>query len=180
MNAQVVSLSSDSTHRLSKRPCQQLRLIAGHGVQGDAHAGTTVQHLSRVAKDPAAPNLRQVHLIHGELLDQLAGQNFAIKAGQLGENVLTLGIDLLGLSQGTRLRLGADAVVEVTGLRNPCHQLNGIAPGLMQAVLDRAADGSLIRKCGVMAVVLTGGTVQVGAEIVVIETPKMHRPLAPV
>jgi MOSC domain-containing protein YiiM len=180
MSARIVGLSRDSAHRLAKRPCQQMRLIAGHGVQGDAHCGTQVQHLSRVARDPAAPNLRQVHLIHGELLDELAGKGFPIEPGQLGENILTWGIDLLGLSRGTRLRLGPEAVIEVTGLRNPCHQLNGISPSLMQAVLDRAADGSLIRKCGVMAVVVIGGEVQTGAEIVVIQTPVQQVPLTPV
>jgi MOSC domain-containing protein YiiM len=149
-------------------------------VEGDAHAGRTVQHLSRIAKDPTVPNLRQVHLIHSELFDELAGKGFAVAPGELGENVTTYGIDLLSLSRGTRLRLGDQAVIEITGLRNPCHQLNGIAPGLMDAVLDRASDGSLIRKCGVMAVVVKDGEVRVGDQLAEVETPAIFIRLEPV
>jgi MOSC domain-containing protein YiiM len=176
----ICAVASDGAHRFSKLPARSIRLIAGLGVEGDAHAGTTVQHLSRVARDPAAPNLRQVHLIHAELLDELAGKGFAVSPGQLGENVTTTGIDLLGLSRGARLRLGPEAVVEITGLRNPCHQINGLAPGLMDAVLDHAPDGTLIRKCGVMAVVVAGGTVSVGEQIGLELAPSVHQPLEPV
>ena len=180
MQARIIALSSDPAHRFSKQPRESVRLLAGLGVEGDAHAGVTVQHLSRIAKDPAAPNLRQVHLIHAELFDELATRGFTITPGQLGENVTTRGIDLLGLSRGTRLRLGAEAVIEITGLRNPCHQLNGIAPGLMDAVLDRAPDGSLIRKCGVMAVVVRGGEVRMGDAVAVTECPNPKQRLEPV
>jgi len=173
----VVSLARDGAHNFSKLGVQQISLLAGLGVEGDAHAGETVRHRSRVAKDPTQPNLRQVHLIHAELFDELAGKGFIVSPGQLGENVTTAGIDLLGLSAGTRLRLGDAALIEVTGLRNPCHQINGIAPGLMEALLDRAADGSLIRKCGVMAVVLSGGEVAVGAAIAIEHVPEPHLPL---
>lgn len=165
MAAKIIALSRDSGHRFSKQPSNSLRLVARLGVDGDAHAGATVQHLSRMAKNPAAPNLRQVHLIHAELLDELSAKGFAILPGEMGENITTRGIDLLGLSQGTWLRLGRNAIVEITGLRNPCHQLNALAAGLMNAVLGRADDGSLIRKCGVMAVVVQGGEVQAGAVI---------------
>jgi len=171
MSATIIGLSCDPAHRFSKPPRAAIRLLAGLGAEGDAHAGRTVQHLSRIAKDPTTPNLRQVHLIHAELFDELASKGFIITPGQLGENVTTRGIDLLGLSRGTRLRLGAEALIEITGLRNPCHQLNGIAPGLMAAVLDKAADGSLIRKCGVMAVVVTGGEVQVGDAVTLVSLP---------
>lgn len=174
---QIVALARDGAHNFSKPPTERLQLIAGLGVEGDAHAGATVKHRSRVAKDPSQPNLRQVHLIHAELFDELAGKGFADSAGQLGENVTTRGIDLLGLSAGTRLQLGAEAVIEVTGLRNPCHQINGIAPGLMDAVLDRAADGSLIRKSGIMAVVITGGVIAAGDPITVVHLPEQHVPL---
>ena len=133
-----------------------------------------------MAKDPAAANLRQVHLIHAELFDELAGQGFAIEPGQLGENVTTRGIDLLGLSAGTRLLLGREAVIEITGLRNPCRQLNGLAPGLMAATLGKTDDGELIRKAGVMAVVVTGGRVIVGDGIEVQSLPLVHEPLLPV
>lgn len=180
MRATIIALASDGAHRFSKPARQSVRLVAGLGVEGDAHAGVTVQHLSRMAKDPTVPNLRQVHLIHAELLDELVDKGFTVAPGQLGENVTTRGIDLLGLSRGTRLRLGDEAEIEITGLRNPCHQINGIAPGLMEAVLDRAADGSLIRKCGVMAVVVRGGEVRVGDELAEVETPAQFVRLEPV
>jgi MOSC domain-containing protein YiiM len=162
MSPTVIALACDVRHRFAKQRCLELTLLTGLGVEGDAHAGRTVQHLSRIARDPKAANLRQVHLIHAELYDELAEQGFTLEPGQLGENITTRGLDLLGLSQGTRLRLGAQAVIEITGLRNPCKQLNALAPGLMQAVLGRDADGGLVRKCGVMAVVATGGAVRVG------------------
>ena len=174
----VVALARDSVHRFSKEPAPSLRFVAGLGVEGDAHAGVTVKHRSRVAKDPNQPNLRQVHLIHSELFDELAAKGFTVTPGQLGENVTTQGIDLLGLSVGARLRLGADAIVEVTGLRNPCHQINGLAPGLMEAMLDRAHDGSLVRKCGIMAIVLTGGTVATGDALVIDYQPRQHVPMS--
>ncbi len=180
MTATIIGLARDSEHRFSKQPCTTLHLIAGLGVEGDAHAGVLVQHLSRMAKDPTVPNLRQIHLIHAELFDELAAQGFTVGPAQLGENVTTEGIDLLGLSSGTRLRLGAETVIEITGLRNPCHQINGLAPGLMQAVLDYADDGSLVRKSGVMAVVVTGGTVTVGDAIQLESLPLAHEPLEPI
>lgn len=180
MNPVIIALASDAEHRFSKPPRDSLIMLAGRGVQGDAHAGVLVQHLSRQAKEPQAANLRQIHLIHAELLDELAGKGFAIGPGQLGENVLTRGIDLLGLSTGTRLRLGADVLIEVTGLRNPCRQLNDLAPRLMEATLDRAADGSVIRKCGVMAVVVSGGEVHAGDPIELESVPRAYAPLQPV
>ena len=142
MHPTVIALARDAAHRFSKQPCQRLTLLAGLGVEGDAHAGRTVQHLSRIARDPGQPNLRQVHLIHAELFDELATKGFAVAPGQLGENITTRGIDLLGLSAGTRLRLGAEAVIEITGLRNPCVQIDSLAKGLMAATLDKAADGT--------------------------------------
>ncbi|HQN54079.1 MAG TPA: MOSC domain-containing protein [Novosphingobium sp.] len=180
MTAQVAALACDAEHRFSKRVQDSIVLLAGRGVQGDAHAGVLVQHLARIRKNPQAANLRQVHLIHSELLDELADKGFAIAPGQLGENVLTRGVDLLGLPTGTRLRLGEDALVEITGLRNPCRQLNDLAPGLMEATLDRAADGSLIRKCGVMAVVVSGGEVRTGDPVSLESVPLTHEPLQPV
>ena len=161
----ILALARDGEHRFSKQPANALTLLAGLGVEGDAHAGRLVQHLSRMAKEPNTPNLRQVHLIHAELLDELADKGFAVEPGQLGENITTRGLDLLGLSRGTRLRLGEDALIEITGLRNPCKQIDGLAKGLMAATLEHAADGSLIRKCGVMAVVVSTGEVRVGDAI---------------
>jgi MOSC domain-containing protein YiiM len=165
MGATVSAVSSSPTHTFSKPNEGRIRLIAGLGVEGDAHLGETVKHRSRVARDPNQPNLRQVHLIHGELHDELAEAGFAVAPGEMGENVTTRGLDVLGLPTGTRLRLGESALVEVTGLRNPCAQLDGLLPGLMAAVLDHDADGNLVRKAGIMAVVLEGGDVMPGDTI---------------
>jgi MOSC domain-containing protein YiiM len=176
----VVAVNRSATHTLTKGNTGAIRLLAGLGVEGDAHAGTTVKHRSRVARDPTQPNLRQVHLIHSELQDELRRRGFEIDPGQMGENVTTRGIDLLGLPTGARLRLGAEAVVEVTGLRNPCAQLDTIAPGLLAAVLDHDAAGNLIRKAGVMGIVLTGGDVHPGDPIIVDLPAAPHAPLAPV
>ncbi|WP_100865658.1 MOSC domain-containing protein [Novosphingobium kunmingense] len=173
----VIGLARDRVHRFSKQPCETLTLLAGLGVEGDAHVGRTVQHLSRIAKDPTVPNLRQVHLIHAELFDELAEKGFAIAPGQLGENVTTRGIDLLGLPRGARLRLGQDALIEVTGLRNPCRQIDGLAKGLMAAVVDRADDGRPIRKCGVMAIVIAAGDVHTGDRVSLASLPLEHQPL---
>ena len=178
--AQVVAVASDGEHRFGKKPRERIELIVGLGVAGDAHCGATVQHLSRRAKAPHAPNLRQVHLIQAELFDELAQAGFVVSPGALGENVTTRGIDLLALPRGTRLRLGETALIQLTGLRNPCRQIDGnIGPGAMAAVLDRAADGSLIRKAGVMAVVIEGGEVRPG-DAIEVEFPPSFVPLEPV
>jgi MOSC domain-containing protein YiiM len=171
---QVLAVCRNARHGFSKPAGLQIRLIAGLGVEGDAHAGATVKHRSRVARDPSQPNLRQVHLIHAELFDELAAGGFRIGPGDVGENVTTRGIDLLGLPAGARLRLGESAVVEITGLRNPCTQLDGFQPGLMQAMLGRGPDGEPVRKCGVMAVVIASGEVQPGDPIAV-ELPEGPR-----
>ncbi|HYF08162.1 MAG TPA: MOSC domain-containing protein [Acetobacteraceae bacterium] len=176
----IVAVSRAGAHRFSKRPEFFIRLIAGQGVEGDAHAGATVKHRSRVARDPTRPNLRQVHLLHEELLDELNAQGFSLGPGAIGENVLTRGLDLLALPAGTHLALGQEAVVEVTGLRNPCIQLDRYRAGLMRACLGRAPDGGLIRKAGVMAVVTAGGTVRAGDVIGCTLPEPPHRPLAPV
>ena len=158
----VEAVCRDAAHRFSK-PCREgIRLLAGLGVEGDAHCGERVRHRSRVARDPSQPNLRQVHLIAAELHEELRAAGFGIAPGEMGENITTRGLDLPGLPQGTRLHLGATAVLEVTGLRNPCAQLNRFRPGLMAAVLGRDAAGRLLRKAGVMAVVLEGGEVRPG------------------
>ena len=153
-NGVVVAVARSGTHSFSKRPCDAIRLVAGLGVEGDAHLGSTVKHQSRVRRDPTMLNLRQVHLIQAELFEELRGQGFAISPGNIGENVTTRGIDLLALPAGSRLRLGVAALIEITGLRNPCVQLDRFMPGLMAATLDRDVDGTVIRKAGVMAIVL--------------------------
>ena len=168
MNGRVVAVASSSTHRFSKDLQPVITLEAGLGVVGDAHAGATVKHRSRVAVDPTQPNLRQVHLIHAELFTELAAKGFAISPAVLGENVTTTGIDLLGLSRGTRLIFDSGAVVEVTGLRNPCHQIEDFRPRLLAAVLDKTADGKLIRKSGIMSVVITSGDIRAGDGITVV------------
>lgn len=176
----VTSVSARKGHRLSKDPQLSIRLIAGQGVEGDAHCGEKVKHRSRVRANPDQPNLRQVHLIHSELLDKLATKGFALAGGELGENILTTGIDLLGLATGAVLAIGDEARIEITGLRNPCIQLNQHKPSLMEAVLDRAADGTLIRECGIMGIVLTGGEVMPGNRIIVADRGDPSRPLQPV
>lgn len=180
MNATVAAVSCGAAHSFSKDLRQSIQLVEGLGVEGDAHAGVTVQHRSRVARNPDQPNLRQVHLVHGELHDELNASGFDIHPGGMGENILTRGIDLLGLPTGARLHVGTKAIIEITGLRNPCAQLDGYRPGLMKAVLDRDAEGKLIRKAGIMAIVVTGGEVRVGDRIAV-ELPALpHSPLEPV
>jgi MOSC domain-containing protein YiiM len=176
----VESVSSAESHRFSKVPRLWITLLAGLGVEGDAHQGTTVRHRSRVARDPTQPNLRQVHLLHAELLAELARQGFTLAPGDIGENVLTRGVDLLALPEGTRLRLGGTAVVSITGLRNPCVQLDRFRPGLMAATLDRDAGGDLIRKAGVMAIVMTGGVVRPADPVEVLLPPLPHHRLRPV
>jgi MOSC domain-containing protein YiiM len=176
----VVAVHRSGTHTMRKPNQESIRLLTGLGVEGDAHAGVTVKHRSRVARDPTQPNLRQVHLVQAELHDELREGGFEVEPGQMGENVLTRGVDLLGLPTGTRLRLGETAIVEVTGLRNPCGQLDGIQTGLMAATLDRDAEGNLIRKAGVMSVVLSDGEVHPGDPIRVELPPEPHQPLQPV
>jgi MOSC domain-containing protein YiiM len=180
MNAVVTAVSRSAKHTLIKSNQDCIRLVAGLGVDGDAHQGATVKHRSRVARDATQPNLRQVHLIHAELHEELRAAGFAVLAGQMGENITTQGVDLLALPAGARLGLGAAAVVEVTGLRNPCAQLDRIQRGLMAATLDRDELGNLVRKAGIMGVVVTGGEVRPGDPIRVELPPQPHRPLAPV
>jgi hypothetical protein len=180
MGGMVMAVSRSPKHTLSKPNEGAIRLVAGLGVDGDAHQGETVKHRSRVARNPNQPNLRQVHLIHAELLDQLRAAGFEISAGQMGENVTTRDVDLLALPTGTRLRLGETALIEITGLRNPCAQLDKIQHGLMAATLDRDDRGNVIRKAGVMSIVLMGGEVRPGDSIEV-ELPAFpHHPLQPV
>jgi hypothetical protein len=179
-DARVAAVHSSGLHSFSKFAEPSIRLTAGLGVDGDAHAGTTVRHRSRVARDAKAPNLRQVHLIHAELFDELMAAGFAVWAGDLGENVTTRGIDLLGLPTGAKLHLGGEAVIEITGLRNPCSQMDRFQRGLMAATLARDAQGGLVRKAGVMAIVLTGGEVREGDAIRIEAPPGPPRPLQPV
>jgi MOSC domain-containing protein YiiM len=176
----VIAVSQRGGHHFSKTPCLTIRLLEGLGVEGDGHAGATVKHRSRARYNPSAPNLRQVHLLHQELLDELAPRGFAIRPGQIGENILTSGIDLLGLPTGTVLVIGAAARVTVTGLRNPCVQLDRFMPGLMAATLGRDETGALVRKAGVMAIVAASGEVRPGDPIAVALPERPWTPLQPV
>jgi MOSC domain-containing protein YiiM len=176
----VLAVHRSASHTFGKQTVESIQLLKGLGVEGDAHLGKTVKHRVLVAKDPAQPNLRQVHLIHAELFDELRDKGFTVLPGEMGENVTTRGINLLDLPTGTKLYLGETAVVEVTGLRNPCVQLDRFQPGLMKAVLDRDEAGNLIRKTGVMGIVVAGGEVRSGDPIRVVLPPGPHRPLEPV
>lgn len=180
MDGVVTAVGRSATHTMSKPNEESVTLLAGLGVEGDAHAGETVKHRSRVARDPSQPNLRQVHLIHAELHDELRAAGFAVAPGEMGETITTRGVDLLGLPAGARLRLGEDATVAITGLRNPCAQLDGIQPGLMGATLDRDEAGNLVCKAGVMAIVVAGGEVRPGDAIRVELPPGPRRGLEPV
>jgi MOSC domain-containing protein YiiM len=175
----VVAVCAHESHNFSKPLRSSIRLLKGLGVESDAHMGETVKHRSRVRQNPDAPNLRQVHLMHTELFDEVRAKGFDVKPGDLGENVTTEGIDLLGLSAGTRLHLGSEAVIEVTGLRNPCHQIDDFQKGLLHATLDKSGP-HLVRKTGVMSVVLVGGDVRPGDSIRVEAPQGPHRPLLPV
>jgi len=155
----VVAVSQSQTHTFSKANQTSIQVITGLGVLGDAHMGSTVKHRSRVAQDPTQPNLRQVHLIHAELHDELRAAGFAVAEGQMGENITTRGLNLLGLPTNTRLHIGSNAILKITGLRNPCSQLDAFQPGLMAATLGRDENGDLIRKAGIMAIVITGGVI---------------------
>ena len=176
----VLSVSARSGHHFSKTPALSIRVLKGLGVAGDAHTGETIKHRSRVRKDPTQPNLRQVHLIHAELFEELRVKGFVVQPADLGENVTTSGIDLLALPTGARLYLGASAVVEITGLRNPCIQIDSFQKGLMAATLDRDAEDNLVRKAGVMAVVLADGDIRPGDAIRVELPSGPRRPLQPV
>lgn len=180
MSEIVIAVSRNPKHTFSKKNEYSVRLIEGLGVDGDTHSGVTDQHRSHVARNPNAPNLRQVHLMHAELHDELAAKGFTVAPGQMGENITTRGVELLSLPTGTRLHLGESAIVELTGLRNPCKQLNGIQDGLMQETIEKKSDGTLVRKSGVMSVVIASGDVHQGDSIRVELPPEPHKPMKPV
>lgn len=173
----VISVNKSETHSFSKYPCEKITLLKGLGVEGDAHMGKYVKHRSRVAKDPSQPNLRQVHLIHSELFDELKNRGFIINDGDIGENITTIGVELLRLPKDTILKIGPSAKIQVTGLRNPCSQLDALQKGLMKAVLDKDEDGNLIRKSGIMGIVIEGGEIEPGNRITVELPPHPHKAL---
>ena len=177
MQVKVVAVSRSVKHGVGKIPQDEIRLLEGLGVEGDAHAGKTVQHLYRMKLDPTAPNLAQVHFLHAELFDDLAATGFTLEAGWLGENILTQGIDLITLPTGTIFEIGTDAVVEISGIRDPCKQIDGVARSLTKALIDRDAAGQVVRKAGIMGVVVKGGLVRPGDAIVVRLPAEPHRRL---
>ena len=173
----VVAVSRDGDHRFSKPQALEILLLSGLGVHGDAHAGTTVQHRSHVVADPTRPNLRQVHLIHAALFAELDAQGFDVQPGQLGENITTRNLDLLALPCGAQLHIGPESVVEVTGLRNPCSQINAFQPGLLNAVLGRDGNGEVVRRAGIIGIVVAGGRVMPGDGIMVRLPAEPHHAL---
>lgn len=174
MSGHVISVHKSKTHSFSKKPETSLNLLQSLGIEGDSHMGATVKHRSRVAADPNQPNLRQVHLLHIEMIDEICRKGLAIKPGDVGENITTHGIDLLALPRHTRLHIGSHVILNITGLRNPCSQLDNFLPGLTHAFLDKSDDGQLIRKAGIMAIVLEGGIVFQGDEIRIELPSKPH------
>ncbi|MEW2178381.1 MOSC domain-containing protein [Streptomyces sp. NPDC005406] len=177
MSGTVTAVSSNEAYSFTKPNRDRVTLLTGLGVEGDVHAGVTVKHRSRVAKNPAQPNLRQVHLMHEELFDELREAGFGVAPGELGENITTSGVDLLGLPVGTLLRLGDEAVVEITGLRNPCLQIDNFQGGLLKHVVGRDEAGNIVRKAGIMSVVARGGVVRPGDPVKVELPAEPHRPL---
>ena len=175
--ARVVAVAKDGVHRFSKEIVSEIRIIEGMGVEGDAHLGKTVKHRSRVAVDPTQPNLRQVHLIHSELFSEVSEKGFIVRAADLGENITTFGVDLLALPRGTVLMIGQTVELEVTGLRNPCKQIDNFQTGLLSAVLIKGENGELIRKSGIMTVVKAGGSIKAGDAIQSIFPEKPYLPL---
>ncbi|MDG2168509.1 MAG: MOSC domain-containing protein [Opitutales bacterium] len=177
MSPKVISVSSSESHTFSKPTKESIRLLKGLGVEGDAHSGETVKHRSRVTADPTKPNLRQVHLLHNELLDELRSKGFDLNPGDLGKNILTEDIDLLALPRGTILKLGNEAVIQVKGLRNPCHQIEAFQTGLLANVVETTKEGDPIKKAGIMGIVLEGGTIKVDDEIEIELPPIPHKKL---
>ncbi len=175
----VIAVASDNAHNIVKPVRDSIRLIAGWGVEGDAHAGTTVQHRYDKRRNPDAPNLRQVHLMHAELFDQVAALGLTVKPGQMGENITTRNINILNLPRGTQLKIG-EAIIEITGLRNPCKYLNQIAPGLLTACMAKHEDGSNFPQSGVMGIIIADGEVKAGDKIHIMTPPKPHERLKPV
>ena len=173
----VIAVSCSAQHTFSKQNQSSIRLIAGIGVEGDAHAGKMVKHRYLARKDPTRPNLRQVHLIQAELLDELKAKGFSVGPGQLGENITTRGVDLLALPTGTKLHIGTEAVIELTALRNPCHQIDDFQEGMLEALLDTDEGGNVIRKAGVMGIVLEGGEIHPGNSIQIELPPEPHKAL---
>ena len=135
-------------------------------MEGDAHAGPFVRHRHLARRHPKMPNLRQVHLIPSELFQALRADGYELRPGDLGENILTAGLDLEALPLGTILKLGAEAAIELTGLRTPCVLIDRFKPGLKRRMLVEEYGRPRFR-CGVMAVVRSSGRISTGDAIAV-------------
>jgi len=177
VNSIVIAVSRSAEHTFSKPNEESINLIQGFGVEGDAHAGKTVKHRYLVGKDPTRLNIRQVHLIHAELLDELNAKGFSVAPGQLGENITTRGVDLLNLPTGTKMHIGSDVIIELTALRNPCVQIDAFQKGMLKEVLYKDEEGNLVRRTGVMGTIHKGGLVKPGDEIEVELPPEPYSPL---
>lgn len=180
VDAKVVSVNSKETPGVGKIPRDEVMLVAGHGVEGDYHAGAHVRHRARARTNPLQPNMRQVHLVHSELFDEMAALGITVTPGAMGENITTRGLALLDLAVGTKLHLGDSAVVEITGLRNPCNQLDAVDERLLSKVIEKLPDGSMMRRAGIMGIVLAGGPVRAGDAIRVEAPAGAARRLQPV
>jgi MOSC domain-containing protein YiiM len=175
MQGTVVSVNSDDAHRFSKIARQSVRLVEGHGIEGDAHAGRFVQHRHQAKKAPRAPNRRQVHLVQSELFEEMRRLGFVIAPGDLGENITTVGIDLLALPLGAQLHLGESAVVELTGLRTPCALIDKFKTRLKRAMIVRTPHGVTFR-AGVLGIVTSSGDLRPG-DLVRAELPASRHAL---
>jgi len=172
----VMSVNQAARHDVRKTPVAALHLRSGLGADGDAHYGATVQHRYDRRRDPSRLNLRQVHLIGAELLEELGRAGYRIAPGDLGENITTADIDLASLPAATRLHIGSSAVLELTGLREPCVLLDRIAPGLRLAACGERSGETILRH-GAMAIVVAGGEVRAGDAIEISLPPSPHRPM---
>ena len=161
-------------HTFSKSERYSVTLLQGLGIEGDAHCGSTVQHLSDRKKNSTRSNLRQLHLIQSELIEELNATGFDVRPGDLGENITTGQIDLPALPQGTLLRIGDTAVVEITGLRTPCFKIERFRKGLRSAVTEHRHGGPATLKGALMAIVVAGGVVNRDDRIGVIIPPAVR------
>ena len=112
-----------------------------------------------------------------EILSELNDKGFSVIPGELGENITTQGIDLLSLPQGCQLHIGKTTIIELTALRNPCVQIENFQTGMLKEVISKDKQGKIMRKLGMMGVVLSGGHVQPNDEITIQLPEQPHKSL---
>jgi len=161
----VLALCRNENPGIPKIQVDSIQLVEEFGVEGDYHAGKTIRHRYLAKKDPDQPNHRQVLLIDAKILGDLDQRGIRIIPGQMGENIVCYGIDVMLLEIGTRFTAG-EALLEITEARHPCHQLNDSHPDLYQAVIEEIG-GEEIYSAGVFARVIRGGNVDAGNSIFV-------------